>query len=172
MRCSLSGWRVTVYQELWAVAWIWWYHEVPLTMHAVFLFCDCICITYTYGLWHLWLSGMSSDGNIHWRSHCPWTTRHALLQLLRYISSNFQSISQNCFHRIVQCQIFWKDHTSYMVVYFLQDVPYLPKLQWSKSSRLKDVLCQFQEVREILFSIISLVPLVTVPLDELHIYGQ
>ncbi|RLN18648.1 uncharacterized protein C2845_PM02G03810 [Panicum miliaceum] len=25
------------------------------------------------------------------------------------------------------------------------EVPYLPKIQWSKSSRLKDVICQFQE---------------------------
>ncbi|KAI4998199.1 hypothetical protein ZWY2020_053541 [Hordeum vulgare] len=30
------------------------------------------------------------------------------------------------------------------------DVPYLPKLQWSKSSRLKDVLCQFQEHLKVL----------------------
>uniref|UniRef100_A0A0D9VYH7 FANCL C-terminal domain-containing protein n=1 Tax=Leersia perrieri TaxID=77586 RepID=A0A0D9VYH7_9ORYZ len=27
----------------------------------------------------------------------------------------------------------------------MADVPYLPQLQWSKSSRLKDILCQFQE---------------------------
>nr|XP_045083297.1 E3 ubiquitin-protein ligase FANCL isoform X2 [Aegilops tauschii subsp. strangulata] len=30
------------------------------------------------------------------------------------------------------------------------DVPYLPKLQWSESSRLKDVLCQFQEHLKVL----------------------
>uniref|UniRef100_A0A0E0KIH6 Uncharacterized protein n=1 Tax=Oryza punctata TaxID=4537 RepID=A0A0E0KIH6_ORYPU len=30
------------------------------------------------------------------------------------------------------------------------DVPYLPKLQWSKGSRLKDVVCQFQEHLKIL----------------------
>jgi hypothetical protein len=39
----------------------------------------------------------------------------------------------------------------------LQDVPYLPKLQWSKSSRLKDVVGQFQEVGEnIVFPLMSL----------------
>uniref|UniRef100_A0A0E0KIH7 RWD domain-containing protein n=1 Tax=Oryza punctata TaxID=4537 RepID=A0A0E0KIH7_ORYPU len=31
------------------------------------------------------------------------------------------------------------------------DVPYLPKLQWSKGSRLKDVVCQFQEVMIAIF---------------------
>ncbi|CAD6214361.1 unnamed protein product [Miscanthus lutarioriparius] len=31
-----------------------------------------------------------------------------------------------------------------------QDIPYLPKIQWSKSSRLKDVLCQFQAHLKIL----------------------
>ncbi|XP_012704361.1 uncharacterized protein LOC101757948 [Setaria italica] len=30
------------------------------------------------------------------------------------------------------------------------EVPYLPKIQWSKSSRLKDVICQFQEHLKIL----------------------
>ncbi|WVZ60383.1 hypothetical protein U9M48_010417 [Paspalum notatum var. saurae] len=30
------------------------------------------------------------------------------------------------------------------------DVPYLPKIRWSKSSRLKDVICQFQEHLKIL----------------------
>uniref|UniRef100_A0A0E0GT66 FANCL C-terminal domain-containing protein n=1 Tax=Oryza nivara TaxID=4536 RepID=A0A0E0GT66_ORYNI len=33
------------------------------------------------------------------------------------------------------------------------DVPYLPELQWSKGSRLKDVVCQFQESYELLIHV-------------------
>ncbi|AQK63209.1 zinc ion binding [Zea mays] len=32
------------------------------------------------------------------------------------------------------------------------DVPYLPKIHWSKNSRLKDVICQFQAVGELFIS--------------------
>lgn len=44
----------------------------------------------------------------------------------------------------------------YDVTYLVpQEIPYLPKIQWSKTSRLKDVIYQFQEVGALLFLLLK-----------------